>query len=76
MRKRSPRRAPNATCLTDITYVPTEEGWFYVAEVKDLVVGYAMGAWMTTDLVSHALRNAVGAKRPRPDLIPHSDRGS
>ncbi len=52
----------------------------YVAGVKDLytceVVGYAMGARMTTDLVSHALRKAVGAKRPRPGLIHHSDRGS
>jgi transposase InsO family protein len=71
---------PNETWLTDITYVPTEEGWLYVAGVKDLytceVVGYAMGARMTTDLVSHALRKAVGAKRPRPGLIHHSDRGS
>jgi transposase InsO family protein len=71
---------PNETWLTDITYVPTGEGWLYVAGVKDLytceVVGYAMGARMTTDLVSHALRKAVGAKRPRPGLIHHSDRGS
>ncbi len=71
---------PNETWLTDITYIPTGEGWLYVAGVKDLytceVVGYAMGARMTTDLVSHALRKAVGAKRPRPGLIHHSDRGS
>jgi len=71
---------PNETWLTDITYVPTGEGWLYVAGVKDLytceVVGHAMGARMTTDLVCHALGHAVRAKRPRPGLIHHSDRGS
>lgn len=71
---------PNETWLTDITYVPTEEGGLYVAGVKDLytceIVGYAMGARMTTDLVSHALSKAVRAKRPRPGLLHHSDRGS
>ena len=71
---------PNETWVTDITYVPTAEGWLYLAGIKDLftceVVGYAMGARMTTDLVSDALRKAVGAKRPGPGLIHHSDRGS
>jgi putative transposase len=71
---------PNETWVTDITYVPTAEGWLYLAGIKDLftceVVGHAMGARMTTDLVSHALRNAVGMKRPRPGVIHHSDRGS
>jgi len=71
---------PNETWLTDITYVPTGEGWLYVAGVKDLytceMVGHAMGARMTTDLVRHALGNAVRAKRPRPGVIHHSDRGS
>ena len=71
---------PNETWVTDITYVPTAEGWLYLAGIKDLftceVVGYAMGARMTTDLVSYALRKAVGAKRPGPGLIHHSDRGS
>jgi len=71
---------PNETWVTDITYVPTAEGWLYLAGIKDLftceVVGHAMGARMTTDLVSYALRKAVGTKRPRPGLIHHSDRGS
>ena len=71
---------PNETWVTDITYVPTAEGWLYLAGIKDQftceVVGYAMGARMTTDLVSDALRKAVGAKRPHPGLIHHSDRGS
>ena len=73
-------RCPNETWVTDITYVPTAEGWLYLAGVKDLytceVVGYAMGNRMTTDLVSRALVAAVCAKRPRPGLIHHSDRGS
>lgn len=71
---------PNETWVTDITYVPTGEGWLYLAGIKDLhtceVVGHAMGARMTTDLVRHALVKAVGAKRPGPGLIHHSDRGS
>jgi transposase InsO family protein len=71
---------PNETWVTDITYVPTAEGWLYLAGMKDLftceVVGHAMDARMTTDLVSDALRRAVGATRPRPGLLHHSDRGS
>ncbi len=71
---------PNETWVTDITYVPTAEGWLYLTGIKDLftceVVGHAMGARMTTALVSQALGAAVWAKRPRPGLIHHSDRGS
>lgn len=71
---------PNETWVTDITYVPTAEGWLYVAGIKDLytceVVGHAMEGRMTTELVSQALVMAVGAKRPQPGLIHHSDRGS
>jgi putative transposase len=71
---------PNETWVTDITYVPTAEGWLYLAGIKDLftceVVGHAMGARMTTNLVSDAFRKAVETKRPRPGLIHHSDRGS
>jgi len=71
---------PNEMWVTDITYIATAEGWVYLAGIKDLytceVVGHAMGARMTTDLVKHALVRAVGAKRPRPGLIHHSDRGS
>ena len=71
---------PNETWVTDITYIPTAEGWLYLAGIKDVftceVVGHAMGARMTTTLVSQALGAAVWAKRPRPGLIHHSDRGS
>lgn len=71
---------PNKTWVTDITYVPTAEGWLHLAGVKDLftceVVGHAMGARMTTALVIQALWAAVRAKHPRPRLLHHSDRGS
>jgi len=71
---------PNETWVTDITYLATAEGWLSLAGINDLytceVVGHAMGARMTTDLVSHALVRAVGAKRPRPGLNHHADRGS
>jgi putative transposase len=70
----------NETWVTDITYVPTAEGGLYLAGIKDLftreIVGHAMGARMTTALVSQALGAAVWVKRPRPGLIHPSDRGS
>jgi len=72
--------APNRVWLSDITYISTEEGWLYLAAHKDLftgeVVGYAMGPRMTKNLVIQSLFKAVSAKRPRPGLIHHSDRGS
>jgi transposase InsO family protein len=72
--------APNQIWLTDITYIPTEEGWLYLAGHKDVftgeMVGYAMGPRMTKNLVSQSLFRAVAAKRPVPGLIHHSDRGS
>ena len=71
---------PNEVWLSDITYVPTEEGWLYLAGHKDLftgeMVGHAMGSRITKNLVSQSLFKAVAAKRPRPGLIHHSDRGS
>jgi len=72
--------APNQTWVTDITYIPTDEGWLYLAGVKDLfsgeLVGYAMSKRMTTPLVMQALFRAVAAKRPGKGLLHHSDRGS
>jgi len=71
---------PNEAWLSDITYIPTEEGWLYLAGHKDLftgeIVGYAMGNRITKNLVSQSLFRAVAAKRPGPGLIHHSDRGS
>ncbi|MFC1861595.1 IS3 family transposase [Chloroflexota bacterium] len=72
--------APNKVWVSDITYVPTNEGWLYVAAHKDLftsdIVGYAMGERLTRNLVSQSLFKAVVAKRPAKGLIHHSDRGS
>lgn len=72
--------APNKVWVSDITYVPTDEGWLYVAAHKDLftadIVGYAMGDRITRNLVSQSLFRAVAAKRPAKGLIHHSDRGS
>jgi len=72
--------APNKVWVSDITYVPTDEGWLYVAGHKDLftgnIVGYAMGERLTKNLVSQSLFKAVAAKRPAEGLIHHSDRGS
>jgi putative transposase len=72
--------APNKIWVTDITYIPTGEGWLYLAGHKDIftgeIVGYAVGERMTKNLVSQSLFRAVVAKRPDPGLIHHSDRGS
>ena len=72
--------APNTVWVSDITYIPTDEGWLYLAGHKDLfhgeIVGYAMGARITKNLVSQSLFRAVSAKRPAEGLIHHSDRGS
>ena len=71
---------PNKVWLSDITYVPTDEGWLYLAGHKDLfnseIVGYAMGERLTRNLVSQSLLKAVAVKRPAGGLIHHSDRGS
>ena len=72
--------APNQIWVTDITYIPTDEGWLYLAGHKDLfsgdLVGYAMSERMTKNLVSQSLFRGVAEKRPSPGLIHHSDRGS
>jgi len=72
--------APNQVWVSDITYIPTQEGWLYLAGIKDLfngeIVGYAMHERMTKDLVITALFQAQSHKRPAKGLIYHSDRGS
>ncbi len=72
--------APNQAWVTDITYIPTKEGWLYLAGHKDLftgeIVGYEMSERMTKELVSRSLFRAVSLKRPGKGLIHHSDRGS
>jgi transposase InsO family protein len=71
---------PNKVWVSDITYIPTDEGWLYLAGHKDIfngeIVGYAMGERLTRNLVSQSLFRAVIAKRPAKGLLHHSDRGS
>ena len=78
--------APNQVWVGDITYmalghpVPTDEGWLYLAAIKDLytceIVGWAMDKQMTKQLAIDALRAAYWRKKPPPGLLHHSDRGS
>ena len=72
--------APNQVWVADITYLPTDEGWLYLAALKDLhtceIVGWAMDSRMTQALVADALRAAYWRKKPPPGLLHHSDRGS
>jgi putative transposase len=71
---------PDQKWLADITYIPTSEGWLYLAAILDLfgrrVVGWAMAERMTTDLTLRALKMALRQRRPGPGLIHHSDQGS
>ncbi|MFI9605014.1 IS3 family transposase [Streptomyces sp. NPDC052043] len=63
----------------DITYIPTEEGWLYLATVIDIasrrVVGWATADHLRTELVADALRAACSTRRPDGPVIFHSDRG-
>lgn len=71
---------PNEAWVADITFVPTREGWLYLAVVEDLyarrVVGWSMDARMTSRLVADALTMAVQRRLSGTELIAHSDRGS
>ena len=71
--------APNRVWLADITYIPTREGWLYLAVVLDMfsrrVVGWAMRDTMPQELTIDALQMAITQRRPGPGLVHHSDRG-
>ena len=71
---------PDQKWLADITYIPTREGWLYLAAILDLhskiIVGWSMASRMTKSLVLEALEMAVGRRHPGPGLIHHTDRGS
>lgn len=72
--------APDTKWVADITYIPTREGWLYLAVVLDLysrkIVGWSMNAQITADLVEDALRMALYERQPDRGLLHHSDRGS
>ncbi|RZL87599.1 MAG: IS3 family transposase [Variovorax sp.] len=71
---------PNQKWLADMTYVPTQEGWLYLALVLDLyarkLVGWAMSETMPQELTLSALDVALGWRDPDAGLVHHSDRGS
>jgi putative transposase len=70
----------NTEWVTDVTYVPTQQGWLYLAAILDLcsrrVVGWASSASNDRQLALDALDNANASRRPCPGLVHHSDRGS
>jgi len=70
---------PNRVYVADITYIPTDEGWLYLATELDLyshrIVGWSLGSRLTRHLVLSALAMAAGQRQPKPGLIHHSDRG-
>jgi transposase InsO family protein len=72
--------APNRKWAADVTYVPTAEGWLYLAGVIDLysrkVVGWSMADHLRTELVGDALKMAISHRRPGEGLLHHSDRGA
>jgi len=71
--------APNRWWVSDITYIPTQEGWLYLAVTLDLfhrkVLGWAMDRWMTQQLVLDAFTMAMKNGRPGQGLSHHSDQG-
>ena len=71
--------APNRVWGADITYLPTDEGFLYLAGVMDLysrkIVGWSMSDSMTTDLVERAFNAALLSRKPALGLLHHSDRG-
>ena len=74
------QNACNRVWVSDITYIPTREGWLYLAGIKDLcskeIVGFSLSPCMDSNLVVTALHNAFLSHRPLPGLMLHSDRGS
>jgi transposase InsO family protein len=72
--------APNQIWVSDITYLPTREGWHYLAVIMDLysrrIVGWSTSRSLETPIVAKALERAVALRDKAPGLIHHSDRGS
>ena len=70
---------PDTVWLADISYIRTDEGWLYLAAVKDLasmeIVGWSMSGRLKSTLCEDALKMAIANRRPPPKLIHHSDRG-
>lgn len=73
-------KTPDSVWVGDITYVPTQEGWLYLAVLIDLynrkVVGWASSSRMTRQLTLDALQMALDRQSPEKGLVHHTDRGS
>jgi len=71
---------PDAVWLADLSYIPTGEGWLYLAAVRDLatreIVGWSMADHLGAGLACDALLMAIRRRRPPRGLLHHSDRGS
>ena len=71
---------PNQLWMSDVTFIATDEGWAFLAVVLDAfsrrVIGWALGAHLTADLVQAALQQALAVRTPSADSVHHSDRGS
>ena len=72
-------RGPNQAWVSDITYIPTDEGWLYLASTMDLfsrrIVGWSMSSSLEATVVIDAMQMAIQGRRPQAGLIHHSDRG-
>jgi transposase InsO family protein len=70
---------PNQVWLADLTYIPTGEGWLYLAAILDMhtrkIVGWSMRQTLHAEIAIDALNMAIQRQRPPPGLIHHSDRG-
>ncbi len=73
-------KGPKRKWVTDITYIPTMQGWLYLAVILDLysrmVVGWSMSGNCDEKLVERALDQAIARRHPKAGLLHHSDRGS
>jgi putative transposase len=79
LERRFAAERPDAVWLADISYVPTGEGWLYLAAIKDMatreIVGWSMADHLRADLACDALLMAIRHRQPPRGLIQHSDRG-
>jgi putative transposase len=79
LNRRFSAESPDQVWAGDITYIPTSSGWGYLAVILDLhtrmVVGWELADHLRTELVEGALVSALGARKPSPRMLHHSDRG-
>lgn len=72
--------SPNRVWVGDITFIPTREGWLYLAVLLDLysrrVIGWAMSDCQNRALITDALTMAIAHRKPKPGLIHHTDQGT